>query len=111
MLVKSQVKYIQSLGQKKFRDQEGAFVAEGPKIVEELLKAPNLRPLNIYAGADWLAAIDPASLACPGRPSITGPGGSPTIGPDFPIITELRKGELERISTLSTPNQVLAIFS
>ena len=33
MLVKSQVKYIQSLGHKKFRDADGVFIAEGPKIV------------------------------------------------------------------------------
>ena len=37
MLLKSQVKYIQSLGHKKFRDEEGVFIAEGPKIVNELL--------------------------------------------------------------------------
>ncbi|WP_431215602.1 RNA methyltransferase [Puia sp. P3] len=40
MVTKSQVKYIQSLGHKKFRDEEGVFVAEGPKIVGELLRAP-----------------------------------------------------------------------
>ena len=33
MLGKSQAKYIQSLGQKKVRDEEGVFIAEGPKIV------------------------------------------------------------------------------
>ena len=37
MLGKSQAKYIQSLGQKKVRDEEGVFIAEGPKIVAELL--------------------------------------------------------------------------
>ena len=39
MIVKSQVKYIQSLGHKKHRDEEGVFVAEGPKLVNELLNA------------------------------------------------------------------------
>ena len=39
MLVKSQVKYIQNLGHKKFRDADGVFVAEGPKIVNELLQS------------------------------------------------------------------------
>ena len=43
MLVKSQVKYIQSLGHKKFRDADGVFVAEGPKIVNELLESDNLQ--------------------------------------------------------------------
>jgi TrmH family RNA methyltransferase len=96
MLVKSQVKYIQSLGQKKFRDQEGAFVAEGPRIVKELLMAPNIRLLNIYAGKEWLE--DPENSGW--RDTATDAA-----------VTELKKGELERISSLVTPNQVLAVFS
>jgi TrmH family RNA methyltransferase len=38
MLSKTKVKYIQSLGQKKFRQSEGMFLAEGPKLVTELLQ-------------------------------------------------------------------------
>jgi TrmH family RNA methyltransferase len=95
MLLKSQVKYIQSLGQKKFRDQEGVFVAEGPKLVKELLNAPNLQPVSIYATKAWLddTGHDPHLAALP-----------------LSAITILREGELERISALATPNQVLAIF-
>ena len=93
MLVKSQVKYIQSLGQKKFRDQEGVFIVEGPKMVGELLGAPNIELRQIYAVREWLEATSP-------RPS----GISS-------LITELKEGELERISALSTPNQVLAVFA
>jgi hypothetical protein len=33
MLSKSQVKYIQSLGQKKCRDEGRGFIAEGPQMV------------------------------------------------------------------------------
>src|SRR5229473_3001618 len=87
MLVKSQVKYIQSLGQKKFRDQEEAFVAEGPKIVGELLKAPNLQLLHLFALSTF-----------------PGPGEGASY-------TEVKESELERLSSLSTPNQVLAVFS
>ncbi len=54
MLVKSQVKYIQSLGHKKFRDAEGVFVAEGPKIVSELLQSDKLSLVHCFATADWL---------------------------------------------------------
>ena len=93
MLVKSQVKYIQSLGQKKFRDQEGVFMVEGPKMVGELLGAPNIELRQLYAVREWLEATSP-------RPS----GISS-------LITELKEGELERISALSTPNQVLAVFA
>jgi TrmH family RNA methyltransferase len=84
MLVKSQVKYIQSLGQKKFRDQEGVFVAEGPKLVKELLAATNLELLYLL-----------------GVPSFREAG--------IPF-TEIKESELERLSFLSTPNQVLAVF-
>ncbi len=37
MVSKSQTKLITSLQQKKYRDQTGLFVAEGPKIISELL--------------------------------------------------------------------------
>ena len=37
MVSKSQTKLITSLQQKKYRDQTGLFVAEGPKVIAELL--------------------------------------------------------------------------
>ncbi|MBS1605350.1 MAG: RNA methyltransferase [Bacteroidetes bacterium] len=86
MVTKSQVKYIQSLGHKKFRDEEGVFVAEGPKIVGELLQAPNLRLRQLYALKDWDGA------------------------PRQSQVIEVGPPELERLSGLSTPNQVLAVF-
>ena len=91
MLVKSQVKYIQSLGQKKFRDEAGVFIVEGPKMVRELLSAPALERVEIYAVKEWLLSL-PAGAMGEGR------------------VTEVKETELERISSLSTPNQVLAIF-
>jgi len=50
---KSKTKYIQSLGEKKFREKEGVFVAEGPKLVKELLKA-EFEVHEIYALRKWL---------------------------------------------------------
>ena len=38
MLSKKVLKDIQSLGLKKYRDEAGLFLAEGPKIVTELLQ-------------------------------------------------------------------------
>ncbi len=38
MISKSQTKLITSLQQKKYRDQTGLFVGEGPKVIAELLK-------------------------------------------------------------------------
>ena len=36
MISKNQIKHIRSLEHKKFRDQYGVFVAEGPKVVNDL---------------------------------------------------------------------------
>ena len=38
MLSKNQLKRYAKLKQKKFRDAEGLFIAEGEKLVEDLLK-------------------------------------------------------------------------
>ena len=35
MISKNQIKYVRSLEQKKIRDRERVFVAEGPKIVTD----------------------------------------------------------------------------
>lgn len=86
MITKNQVKYIQSLGQKKWRDEEQVFVAEGPKLVNELLMAENCNVIHIYALEQWQADHKT----------------------DVPV-TEVSTGELEKISQLTTPNQVLAI--
>ncbi len=93
MLVKSQVKYIQSLGHKKFRDADGVFVAEGPKIVQELLLAGNLKLVQCFATADWLS-LHHGLLS--GREK---------------LFIQTDEKQLERISFHSTPHQVLAVFT
>jgi TrmH family RNA methyltransferase len=89
MLVKSQVKYIQSLSQKKSRDEEGVFIAEGPKIINELLRAPNISVQQLFAVASWIKD-NPAM-----------PAGS---------VTEVSEQELERLSLQQAPNQVTGVF-
>ena len=89
MLSKTKVKYIQSLGHKKRRDEEQVFIAEGPKIVSELLSEPRMQALEIYAVEDWLQQnAVPANV-------------------HKQVVTQ---DELERITQLSTANKVLAIF-
>lgn len=85
MLSKSQLKYIQSLSQKKCRDQEGVFIAEGPKIVSELLQQPNCRIKQVYGTAAWC-----------------------NQNPQVPAV-EISEVELEKMSQLQTPHQVLLI--
>jgi TrmH family RNA methyltransferase len=89
MLVKQKIKYIQTLGQKKFRQQEGLFIAEGPKLVKELLEADLASVKEVYALKDWID--DNQQLL------------SKTV------VTEITEMELERISQLTTPNKVVAI--
>ena len=89
MITKNQVKYIQSLGQKKSRDAENKFVAEGPKIVNELLEANNCPVLQVFALKEWIQHSPDAN------------GGAEMI--------EVSDDELKKISQLVTPNQVLAV--
>ena len=90
MLGKSQAKYIQSLGQKKVRDEEGVFIAEGPKIVAELLASANAKIQQLYALPAW---IKTNHQDCNGVE-----------------LVEADEKDLEKISQLTTPNQVLAII-
>ncbi len=85
MLSKNELKYIQSLCQKKQRTQEGLFLAEGPKLAMELLNS-DYKVEKLYATADWLAdnPVDVETIA----------------------VTEF---ELAKMSTLQTPNEVLVM--
>lgn len=83
MVSKGQIKLISSLGQKKFRDKAGLFVAEGPKIISELQEAG----LNLHA---LFSVID-----------------SEDASENVYSITET---ELQKISALKSPNTSLAIF-
>lgn len=85
----SKIKYIQSLKLKKFRDRYQVFVAEGDKIVRELLQSTFQIKL-LCALHQW---IDHAR----------------DIIPEKTEVISVSTTELERISTLKTPNQVLAV--
>jgi len=89
MLSKAQVKYIQSFADKKFRDVEHAFIAEGPKIVGEFLEERPDDVLSIFADPDWTA-----------HPGIS----------SKQKVHVLEPGDLERISFLASPNKVLAVI-
>lgn len=85
MLSKNELKYIQSLCQKKQRQEERLFLVEGAKLVEELLQS-GLNVRKIYALPVWAEKYSQLS--------------------QLTVITE---EELEKISNLQTPNQVLAL--
>jgi TrmH family RNA methyltransferase len=93
MLSKKIVKYIQSLSHKKFRDQEGAFIAEGPKVVSEFLLASDTSCEMLCAEKDWLL----------GHPDLLR-----KIPPEHIYETDGRW--LKSISLLKTPNLVVGVF-
>ncbi len=83
-LSKNQLKLITSLSQKKYRTAHHLFVAEGTKIVAEFL--------NSTFELDQLFCVDN------------------TIYKNLEKVTEISETELKKISTLITPNNVLALF-
>jgi len=88
MLGKTKIKYIQSLGQKKFRQQEGLFIAEGPKLVKELLEEKPSSVADVFGLKDWISDNRKILSGVP--------------------VTEITEQELEKISQLSTQNNVRA---
>ena len=52
MLSKNKIKLIRSLEQKKFRKEEKLFVAEGHKLVEDLL--PAFKCTFLAARKEWM---------------------------------------------------------
>ena len=93
MINKSTIKYIQSLQHKKFRDEHGTFIAEGPKVVTELLQHNIFECENIYSNAEGLKYLSDKIKK--------------QYEPKIEIIADF---ELEKISALNTANNLLAVF-
>lgn len=93
MLSHHTLKLIRSLDSRKGRSREGLFVAEGPKLVGELLAT--LRCERLFATNEWLR--DHAQQTA----RVQRDGGS---------VEEVTPEELARASFLQTPQQVLALF-
>ncbi len=87
MISKNKIKYIRSLEQKKNRNKEGKFVAEGFKVVDDLLA---LQPADlIVATQEWLHGKHFAAQT---------------------EVIEVTEEELKKVSFLQHPQQVLAVF-
>ncbi len=99
MLSNNQIKYITSLRKKKNIYLYREFIAEGNKIVNEIIEH-NKHSINnkfrikkIYAESEWINNM------------------YSDISGYKDIIQKLLPGELKKISALYTPNSVLAIIS
>ncbi len=86
-LSRNKIKLIRSLKEKKFRDEHQLFVAEGDKLVSELLK--NSRCYFLAALPEWLDT-------------------HPDISADEIIIAS--EVELNRATFMKTPPPVIALF-
>ena len=87
MLSKNKIKYIRSLELKKNRKEEHAFLAEGNKLVNDLINHFSCQLL--VATKEWLQSHPHLQAA---------------------EIIEVTHEELSRASLLKTPQEVLAVF-
>ena len=86
MISKNQIKYVHQLELKKYRKQEGVFIAEGHKVVGDLIKS-GFVPKQIFATSEWIE------------------------NNNIPNVIEVTNDELTRLSLQQHPQQVLGIFS
>jgi RNA methyltransferase, TrmH family len=92
MLSKTQVKYIQSLFHKKFREEYGQYIVEGPKMAEEAIALSSPDILNIYACNDWIER-------------------NADIHSDLAQkVTEVSNAEMGKISSLHTSSNSLVVL-
>ncbi len=82
MLSKAQIKLVKSLHLKKNRDQMNLFVAEGKKMVDEMLDSPRIEVVHVYGTGNYF-------------------GNKP-----FTLVTD---DEMKKLSALTTPQSILAV--
>ena len=93
MISKNKIKYIHSLENKKGRDSQGMFVAEGPKVVADILALHKEKLRMLVGTKEWLdnnMKLIPKNAGCE--------------------IVEVTNEELSKTSLLCHPQQVLAVF-
>lgn len=88
MISKATIKKIHALDMRKFRRNEQLFVAEGPKLVDEL--CATMKPVYIAALPEWIS--EKAKIVS---------------GTEYDIVTP---DELQRASLQKNPQQVIALF-
>lgn len=88
MISKATIKKIHALDMRKFRRNERLFVAEGPKLVDEL--CATMKPVYIAALPEWISE----------NADIVADAEYDVVTPD----------ELQRASLQKNPQQVIALF-
>lgn len=93
MLSRNRVKFLSSLKVRKFRTQYGQFLAEGEKIVLDLLNGQVHPAKSLIATRDWLAA------------------NQISTGPLLDLIEVASESDLRRITSLETPPPVVLLLN
>ncbi len=93
MLTKNTIKHIRSLSQKKFRDASRTFIAEGPKVVGDLL--PLFPCRQLFVTPDCHRQFKEEGAVAQAHISET---------------QLISQEELERLSLLKSPRGALAVF-
>ena len=94
MLSKNKIHHLTSLQNKKFREQFCEFLIEGDKIVKESLVQKNFRLLEILAIERW---VEQNAILLSKNKQVE--------------VTIISEKELGRISSLKSPNQVIAMLA
>lgn len=89
MISKAKIKFIRSLEQKKQRKAEQLFVAEGPKVVGDIMKVE--KPVMVVATPEWIMQ-------------------NKFLLHEGVEIYEVENDTLQKISFLQHPQQVIALF-
>jgi RNA methyltransferase, TrmH family len=92
MLSKNQIKYLNTLRLGKFRDSNRVFIAEGVKLIDDLVIS-HFSIQIIYGTPAWIDSHQRL------------------IASQEFVIQEVEEEELKKISSLVTPNEVLALVS
>lgn len=90
MLTNNFVRLVKSLKTKKGRIRSGCFLAEGPKVIKDMMNRYEVETL--VATKAWIEA-----------------NGRQFINPDTEVVT-VKQVELEKLSFLQTPQDVMAIM-
>ena len=90
MVSKNNIKYVHSLRLKKYRDAERVFVAEGPKVVADLL--PLMPCRQLFATPAFLSRQNPQDWR------------------GVEEVVEATDADIERLSSLRAPREVVAVF-
>lgn len=85
MVSKNQIKLITSLQQKKYRKEHQMFIAEGRKVIQELLQS-NFELESLFVTTSIFSELNPSK------------------------VHQISDAELKKITALATANDCLAIF-